>query len=142
MSKYFQFNRLIVFFIATGFFVLAFEIYLEHYNILNDKKLSRIPVIFGIAGGITTLLISLIFNRISYYLFFVVMSISICVGFYGLYLHNLWRFQAFANFFLHKGPLSFEILTEFTPLLAPSAFIAMGGLGILVGVFNSWGNQK
>ena len=138
MNKCFQLNRLIVFFIATGFFVLAFEIYLEHYDILSDKKLSWTPIIFGTIGGTITLLISLVFNKISYYLFFVVMAISISVGSCGLYLHNVWRFPAFADFFFHKKPLNFEILTQFTPLLAPSAFIAIGGLGILVAVFDSW----
>ncbi len=141
VNKYLQLNRLIVFFIATGFFVLAFEIYLEHHNILNDKKLSWIPVIFGITGGIITLLITLLFDRISYYLFFVVMIVSIFVGSCGLYLHNAWRFPAFADFLFHKKPFNFEILTQLTPFLAPSAFIAIGGLGILVAVFNSWGKR-
>ena len=141
MSKYFQLNRLIVFFIAIGFFVLAFEIYLDHYNILQDKKPSWIPIIFGISAGIITTLILVIFNRISYYLFFVVMFLSICVGILGLYFHNLWRFQALANHLFHQKPLAFQILTEFTPLLAPSAFIAIGGLGILIAVFNSWGKD-
>lgn len=118
--------------------VLAFEIYLQHYDILNDKKLAWTPIIFGTVGGIITLLISLVFDRISYYLFFVIMIISISVGSCGLYLHNVWRLPAFANFFFHKKPFNFEILTQFTPFLAPSAFIAIGGLGILVAVFDSW----
>ena len=38
-----------------------------------------------------------------------------------------------------KG-FNFEILTTYTPLLAPSAFIAMGSLGILVAMFHKWGD--
>ncbi len=141
MNKYFQLNRLIVFFLAIGLLVLGFEIYLEHYHILEDKKAAWIPVIFGFVGGIITLLVGMLFNRFSYYCFQVIMTCSVIVGCMGMYFHNLWRLQALVNYFVNKKPIGFEILTEFTPLLAPSAFCAMGGLGILIAIFNSWGTN-
>ncbi len=138
MKKFFQLNRLIVLFIGIGLFVLAFEIYLMHYEQLSVKRIMWTPIIFGSIGGASVILISGIFNRISYYLFLVVMGVSVCVGFLGLYLHNRWRFSAIMNtLFFHK-PFDFEILTAYTPLLAPSAFIAIGGLGILIAVFERW----
>ncbi len=138
MAKFIQLNRLIVLFIGIGLLVLAFEVYLMHYDQLPTKKIMWTPVVFGIIGGASVILISFIFNRISYYLFLVIMMISICVGVLGLYLHNRWRFHAFADtLFLHK-PFDFEILTTYTPLLAPSAFITIGGLGIIVALFERW----
>ncbi len=135
MSKFFQLNRLIVLFIGIGLLVLAFEIYLMHYSQLSSKKIMWTPIIFGIVGGIYVIFSSIVFNRASYYLFLITMGISICVGFLGLYLHNKWRFSAIiASLFFHK-PFDFEILTTYTPLLAPSAFVAIGGLGILVALF-------
>ncbi len=138
MNKFFQLNRLIVLFIGVGLLVLSFEVYLMHYDQLSQKKIMWTPIVFGSVGGFIVILISLIFNRMSYYFFLFIMGISICVGFTGLYLHNRWRFPAIINtLFFHK-PFDFEILTTYTPLLAPSAFIAIGGLGILVALFESW----
>ena len=138
MNKFFQLNRLIVLFIGIGLLVLSFEVYLMHYDQLAAKKIMWTPIIFGSVGGFIVILISLIFNRISYYLFLIIMGVSICVGFLGLYLHNRWRFSAIINtLFFHKL-FDFEILTTYTPLLAPSVFIAIGGLGILVALFESW----
>ena len=132
------FARLIVFFLGIGFFVLSFEIYLQHYDLLSDKKIMWTPVVFGFAGGLVTVLIALFFNKIGYYLFYLVMFISILVGSLGLYLHNRWRFPSFIDFLFHGKEFNFEILTTYTPLLAPSAFIAMGSLGILVAMFHKW----
>jgi len=138
VNKFFQLNRLIVLFIGIGLLVLSFEVYLMHYDQLAVKKIMWTPVIFGTIGGFCVILVSLIFNRISYYLFLVVMGISICVGFLGLYLHNRWRFPAIITTLFSHKPFDFEILTTYTPLLAPSAFIAIGGLGILIALFERW----
>lgn len=98
------------------------------------------PVIFGLVGGLTGLFITIMFNRFSYYLFFLLMFISICVGTLGMFLHNRWRFPKLIECLCHSKLFDFEILTTYTPLLAPSAFIAIGGLGILVALFNRWGD--
>ena len=140
MKKSMLFARLIVFSLGIGFFVLGFEIYLQHYDLLNEKRIMWTPIVFGFAGGVVTVLIALFFNKIGYYLFYLVMFISILVGSLGLYLHNRWRFPSFIDFLFHGKGFNFEILTTYTPLLAPSAFIAMGSLGILVAMFHKWGD--
>jgi len=138
VNKFLQLNRLIVLLIGVGLLVLAFEVYLMHYSQLASKKIMWTPIIFGSVGGLLVIFISIIFNRASYYFFLLLMIISMCVGTLGLYLHNRWRLSAiFNSLFLHK-PFDFEILTTYTPLLAPSAFIAIGGLGILVAIFEKW----
>ena len=138
MNKFLKLNRLIVLFIGIGLLVLSFEIYLMHYDQLSVKKIMWTPIIFGSIGGLSVIFISLVFNRISYYFFLTIMMVSVCVGFLGLYLHNRWRFPEIVSaLFFHK-PFDFEVLTTYTPLLAPSAFIAIGGLGILVDLFERW----
>ncbi len=137
-----RFNRLIVFFLATGLLVLAFEIFLQHYPLLNEKPATWIPIVFGSIGGILISLIVLIFNRLSYYLFLILMTISILVGTLGLYFHNRWRFPAIKDFIFNSKPFDFQILTTYTPLLAPSAFAAIGVLGIILALYYQWGNEK
>lgn len=142
MGNFIQFNRLIVFFISCGLFVLSFEIYLQHYDQLDDKKIMWTPIVFGLVGSLIGLLISIIFNRFTFYLFCLLMLISICVGCLGLFLHNRWRFPAVYSFLFEGKPFDFSILTTYTPLLAPSAFIAIGGLGILVAIFQRGSTPK
>lgn len=142
MKSILRLNRLIVFFISFGYLVLAFEIYIQHFDQLAEKKIMWTPIIFGVVGGILGLIIVFSFNKLSYYLFYFLMFTSILVGSLGLYLHNKWRLPAFINFLFHKKQFNFEILTTYTPLLAPSAFIAMGGLGLLIAVFEGWGNKE
>ena len=141
MKSFLQLNRLVVFFISVGLFVLSFEIYLQHFDLLPQKKIMWTPIVFGLLGGTAGLLIAFVFNKISYYLFFVLMIVSICVGMLGLCLHNRWRLPALCDFLFYGRLFDFNILTTYTPLLAPSAFIAIGGLGILVALFQAWGER-
>ena len=142
MQTFFRLNRLLVLFIGLGLIVLAFEVFTMHYDRIFSNHVMWTPVIFGVTGGILTLLIFLLFTRLSYYGFILIMLMSACVGFLGLYFHNRWRFPIFYDFFFHHKPFAFNVLTTFTPFLAPSAFIAIGGLGILVAFFEPWGKEK
>lgn len=138
MKDFFKLNRLVVLFIAFGLMVLAFEVYLQHYLRLSQKSIMWLPIIFGIVGGFLTLLIVIIFNNLCYYLFILLMTCSMVVGTLGLYFHNRWRFPEIVGYLFHGKPFDFETLITFTPPLAPSAFIAMGGLGILIAIFEGW----
>ena len=138
MKKFFQLNRLIVLFIGIGLFVLAFEIYLMHYEQLSVKRIMWTPIIFGFAGGLTGIFIVIFFNKASYYLFIILMVLSSLVGTLGLILHNRWRFSAFTDLLLHHKSFPFEILTTYNPFLAPSAFIGISCIGLLVAIFEKW----
>ena len=141
MQKLFSLNRIIVLFLSIGLLVLAFEVFLQHYDKLFERRPMWIPIIFGSVGGLIGLFISIIFNRVSYYLFLLLMVLSIAVGTLGLYFHNSWRFPLILSSITGGEPISIEFFTTNPPLLAPSAFIAMGGLGILIAFFLSWKNN-
>ncbi len=138
MKKIWGLNRIIVLFISIGYFVLSFEVYLQHYDQLQDKQIMWTPILFGLIGGLIEIFIVICFNKASYYLFFVLMSCSVCVGLLGLYLHNKWRLKIVKEYFVSNKSINFEILTTYTPLLAPSSFIAIGVLGILVACYFPW----
>ena len=141
IKKFIPLNRLIVFFLSLGFLVLAFEVYTMHYKQLPERTIMWTPIVFGVVAGISGFLITLIFNRFSYYLFCILMIISIGVGTLGLYLHNKWRFPAVIDFLFHNKPFSFELLTTYTPVIAPSCFIAMGGIGLIIAIYEEWGKK-
>ena len=138
MKKLIPLNRLIVFYIACGLLVFALEVYLQHYSRLQDTKIMWTPIIFGLTGGIMCLGVAIVFNRLSYYLFIILMNLSILVGLMGLYFHNKWRYPAFADLLFHAKALHMEMLTTFTPLVAPAAFIALGVLGLSVAFYEKW----
>ena len=138
MKTPFSLNRLVVLGIGLGFLALAFEVYLMHYKQLSERDIMWTPIIFGIVGGISSILIFIFFHKLTFYVFQALMLISIFVGGLGLYLHNQWRLPAVMNSVFNQSPFNFEILTTYTPLLAPSAFMAMGGLGILISFYHRW----
>ena len=74
MKKIWGLNRIIVLFISIGYFVLSFEVYLQHYDQLQDKQIMWTPILFGLIGGLIEIFIVICFNKASYYLFFVLMS--------------------------------------------------------------------
>jgi hypothetical protein len=138
MQRLFSLNRIIVLFLSIGLLVLAFEVFLQHYNKLFERRPMWIPIIFGSVGGLIGLFIFIIFNRFSYYLFLLLMILSMIVGTLGLYFHNNWRFPLILSSLRSAELVSIEFLTTKPPFLAPSAFIAMGGLGILIAFYLSW----
>lgn len=141
-SDFLKLNRIVVLFIGTGLMILAFEIYFEHYYQLNFNKFTWIPIFFGSISGALCILIALFFNRLGYYLFNFLMAVSIFVGTLGLYFHNKWRFPFVYDFFINHKAFEINVLTDYTPLIAPSAFAAIGSLGILIAYFHRWGDNK
>jgi hypothetical protein len=135
LDRFIPFFRIIIFSLGIGLGVLAFEIYLQHYEVLSDKKITWTPVVFGSVGGIVLIFVSLFFNRFSLIFFALCMIISCLVGLLGLYLHNIWRFKSFKELIFNAKPLDMGVLTSFTPLLAPSAFCAIGMLGLLLFIY-------
>ena len=138
MKNFWKLNRLVVLFISFGFLVLSFEIYLQHYDLLGQKKIMWTPIIFGFLGGLIGISIVIFFNKASYYLFVILMVLSSLVGTLGLILHNRWRFPAFTDLLLHHKSFPFEMLTVYSPFLAPSAFIGISCIGLVVAIFEKW----
>lgn len=137
-----KFNRLIVLFISIGLFVLSFEIFLEHYYGLSENKKMFIPIFYGAIGGICGMYSAITFKAKSYYLFLSNMICSLMVGILGLYFHNAWRYLSISSALANKESIDLEIFTTYTPLLAPSAFCAIGGLGLLTAFYQPWVEQK
>ncbi len=137
MNNFLKLNRILVLFISTGLIVLAFDIYAEHYQRLADNKIMWIPIIFGLIGGIVGIGVAVVFNKISYYVFQVSMLISMIVGSLGMYFHNKWRVPMILEFLSGKE-FDFSAFATFTPILAPSAFIAMGMMGLIITFFEKW----
>lgn len=142
MKDFLKLNRLLVLFISIGYMVLAMDIYAEHFNGLSAKTVMWIPIIFGVIASILGVLIFILFNKFSYYLFIFLMVISSAVGLLGLYFHNKWRYPMVVESILNSKTLDFSALVSFTPILAPSAFLAMAGLGILICFFEPWYKEE
>ena len=142
LNRFTPFFRIIIFSLGIGFWILAFEIYLQHFEVLSGKRIAWTPIIFGTISGFVLILVSLLFNRLLLNLFVLFMFLSCLVGFLGLYLHNIWRFKSFKEFLFHGKPVEMGILTSYTPLLAPSAFCAIGMLGILLFIYMNLLNEN
>lgn len=142
MKDFLKLNRLLVLFISFGYLILAMDIYAEHFNGLSVKSVMWIPIIFGVVASILGILIFILFNKFAYYLFIVLMLCSSVVGFLGLYFHNKWRYPMIVEALFHSGAIDFNALVSFTPIFAPSAFLAMAGLGILICFFEPWYKEE
>jgi len=124
--------------LSGGLLILAFEVYLQHFEKLSEIKIMWTPVIFGVVGGLLGVFISIFFNTISYYLFVVIMGVSMVVGSMGLYFHNKWRIPLILSSLADKEPVSIEFLVVNPPLLAPSAFVGLGVIGLLLAFYQPW----
>ena len=142
MKSFLKLNRLLVLFISMGYMVLAMDIYAEHFNGLSVKSIMWIPIVFGSVASILGILVFILFNKVSYYLFIVLMFLSSVVGLLGLYFHNKWRYPMVLEALFHSGIIDFSVLSSFTPIFAPSAFLAMAGLGFLVICFEPWYKEE
>lgn len=142
MKNFLKLNRLLVLFISVGYLVLAMDIYAEHFNGLSVKSVMWIPVVFGVIAFVLGVLVFVFFNKVSYYLFIILMGLSSIVGILGLYFHNKWRYPMIVEALLNPKSLDLGALVSFTPILAPSAFLAMAGLGILISFFEPWYKEE
>lgn len=138
MSKLFPLNRTVVLFLSIGLLMLSCEIFFQHHHGLPEKKHMWIPIIFGLCGGIVGLFITIIFNKVSYYLFLVLITLSMIVGALGLYFHNQLRVRLILFLLLQHEPVSIDFLATKPPLFAPSSFIAIGLLGLLIALHLPW----
>ena len=138
MKNFLKLNRLLVLFTSIGYMVLAMDIYAEHFNGLSLKSVMWIPIVFGVVASVLGILVFILFNRASYYLYIVLMFLSSIVGLLGLYFHNKWRYPMIVEILNNPKSLDFSSFVSFTPILAPSAFLAMAGLGLLIVYFEPW----
>lgn len=141
MKNIIRFNRIFVFFLSAGFLVLGFEVFLQHYVGLEERPQMWIPIIFGGVGGFFGIIIFILFNRVSLILFYGLMLVSIVVGMMGLYFHNELRVPLIVKTLFAGNIFPFESLTANPPLLAPSAFVAIGTIGALVAFYFPWGKD-
>lgn len=142
MQNLLKLNRLLVLFISIGYMVLAMDIYAEHFNGLSVKSVMWVPIVFGIAASVLGIVVFIVFNKFSYYLFIVLMFFSSIVGLLGLYFHNKWRYPMVLEAIKKSQSIDFSSFVSFTPILAPSAFLAMAGLGILICFFEPWYKEE
>lgn len=128
--KSFSMNRLILLLVAGGFLFLFVETLIEHQDVLPHERPAFIPIIASLIGFILTLLTvqswkeSLI-SLLKYYLI-----ITVLVGIGGLFFHNESRFEGEDR----AAEISSEEVEDDgaeAPILAPSAFIGLGVLGLI-----------
>jgi hypothetical protein len=128
--KSFSINRLIVLLVAGGYLFLFVETLIEHQEVLPGERPAFIPIIASLIGFIISLLSLQSWKEgmISLLKYFLIVTILVGIG--GLFFHNEARFQEDQD---DVEAISEEIEFEGAeaPILAPSAFIGLGILGLI-----------
>lgn len=129
-----QIKRWLLGALGLGFLGLTVDVFLEHYFATRSIRPQQwIPIVFGPLAGAIALVTAWRLEAVTLRLFAYTSSISIGVGGLGLYFHGqamARNFESFSEIF--NWQWLFGVLPHAPPLGAPTAFVGMGVLGLLV----------
>lgn len=129
-------NRMIAYLIAGGFFFLVIEIRIEHNEVLDEKSVAFIPIIFSTLGMVIAVLAALRWQEIWIRILQVYLFLALAVGITGVYFHNEDRFEEEKTEMARRDDdPSHE--KDLPPMLAPFAFVGLGAVGLL-GTLRRW----
>ncbi len=129
-----QMKRWLLVALGLGFGGLTVDVFLEHYFAIRSIRAQQwIPIIFGPLAAATALVTAWRFAGVMLRLFAVASWVSIGVGLVGLYFHGHAVTRTVDTFSeLLDWQTLLGILPHAPPLGAPTAFVGMGVLGLLI----------
>lgn len=120
--------------LGVGFLGLTADVFLEHYFAIRSIRPQQwIPIVFGPLAGAIALVTAWRFEAMTLKLFRIASWVSTGVGALGLYFHAqamARNFESFSESF--DWQWLFGVLPHAPPLGAPTAFVGMGVVGLLV----------
>ncbi len=127
MLKHYSLNRILTLIVAVGFFFLAIDSTMEHWEILLKELMSFVPIVFGVVGGFIGIMTVLRWKEQWIRTFQIILLAAFLVAGTGLYLHIREEDETVQE----------EQKEKDKPILAPLAFAGMAVVG-LAGTLRKW----
>lgn len=124
-------TRILIFLLSNGFIGLAIDIRVEHVDVVHERAISWLPIIYSCVMAIACLAAVAFWNRIARLLMVPLFLLAFFVGGMGFYLHNHGHLQRVIKNSARAWTDPDMTRSDAPPQIAPLAFGGLGGIGIL-----------
>lgn len=124
-------TRILIFLLSNGFIGLAIDIRVEHVDVVHERAIAWLPIIYSCAMAIACLTAVALWNRIARLLMLPLFLLAFVVGGMGFYLHNHGHFQKVIKTSVRAWTDPGMSRSDAPPQIAPLAFGGFGMIGIL-----------
>jgi hypothetical protein len=129
----FSLNRLIIVFVAGGFFFLIADSILEHWGILGQELWAYIPIVFSLLGFVISAIAAVVWRERALRFLQITLFAAFIISAAGLYFHILEEDETT----LSTEQIEHEQKEKEKPLLAPLSFAGLALIGLL-GTSRKW----
>ena len=133
MFQKYSLNRLIVMFVATGFFFLIADSILEHWDILGQELWAYIPIAFSVFGFIISIIATARWKERVIRFLHITLFVAFIISGAGLYFHIKEEDKEEIT----TEQLEHEQKEKDKPILAPLSFAGLAMIGLL-GTSRKW----
>jgi hypothetical protein len=129
-------NKLIVGILLAGFLLLSTEIRFEHRNVLATKWEPWIPVVYTLVAAVLGFAGLFFWKKGGRKFLMFIFAAAMVVGMLGTWFHSKGKPltiipQVVSVWMLKPGTTMSQAVENSPPVLAPSAFIGLGLLGLV-----------
>ena len=133
MFQKFSLNRLIVMFVATGFFFLIADSILEHWDMLGRELWVYIPIAFSMFGFVISIIAAVKWKERVIRFLHITLFVAFIISAAGLYFH----IKEEDDEEITTEQLEHEQKEKDKPILAPLSFAGLAMIGLL-GTSRKW----
>ena len=133
MFQKFSLNRLIVMFVAGGFFFLIADSILEHWDILGQELWAYIPIAFSVLGFLISTIAAVLWKERVIRFLRMTLFVAFLISAAGLYFHIKEEDKEEITI----EQIEHEQKEKEKPLLAPLSFAGFAVIGLL-GTSRKW----
>jgi lipid-A-disaccharide synthase-like uncharacterized protein len=131
--------RVLILLLAGGFFNLMIDIRVEHVDVVRERAIAWVPIIYSGVMAIACLVAFMFWGKVPRLVMPVLFSLALVVGGMGFYFHNHGDFIKVIKTSVTAWTDPNMEHSDAPPQLAPLAFAGLGVIGILASLkrFNS-----
>jgi hypothetical protein len=133
MFQRFSLNRLIIVFVAGGFFFLIADSILEHWDILGQELWAYIPIAFSVLGFLISAIAVIVWKERVLRFLQITLFVAFIISAAGLYFHIIEEDDEEIT----TEQLNHEQKEKDKPILAPLSFAGLAAIGLL-GTSKKW----
>ena len=134
MFQKYSLNRMIVVFVAAGFFFLTADSILEHWDILERELWAFIPIAFSVLGFVISIIAVVRWKERIIRFLHITLFVAFIISATGLYFHV----KEEDDKEIKTEQIEHEQKEKDKPILAPLSFAGLAMIGLL-GTSRKWG---